>query len=128
MTDLTREQRSEIYVQNVDGSDCAVVALQALLGISRTAADELAERHGYPAPLGGMLREDFRRALSEGCGGKLTEVAPDYGETAATFAVSHPDGRYAIHVDGHVMALVDGDLYNGRSFWGYPVERAYRLP
>lgn len=129
---LSREQRSEIYLTNIDTSDCAVIAIQAVTGLSRHEAEELALRHGYVPAEGcvdkrpGMPRGGINEALKR-YGFTLRRITPDPGDTPATFSLCHEDGRYLVYIDKHVMALVEGDLHNSRGCWSDPVEEIYEV-
>lgn len=117
---LTPEERSSITLTNILKSDCGVIAIQAVSGLPRKAAELLAKRHGY-TPTGGTPRGGIDAALAER-GFVLTPVEYEPKETAASFACRHEYGTYLIYVDEHVMALVEGDLHNSRGAWHDRVE------
>jgi len=126
MAPLTQAQRSEIWLTNIDTSDCGVIALQAVTGWSRKRAErELRKYGGYPSKeTGGTPRGGIELALA--ANGVETESYPwAKTDTVATFALRHDYGRFLIYVtherngerSGHVMALVDGDLPNSKGSW-----------
>lgn len=117
---LTPEERSDITLTNIDKADCGVIAIQAVTGLPRRAAEMLAARHGWTKS-GGIMRPGVDLALAER-GYSLKPIVPEPGETAATFAVRNEYGKFIIYVDAHVMALIDGDLHNSRGAWHDRVE------
>lgn len=115
MSSLTREQRSAITFENADTSDCGVVALMAVAKIKRARAERILKKFGY-TPSGGTPRGAIEQALRElKIGYEMTK--PDLRDTAATYSLSHEYGRFLLYVECHVMALVDGDLFNSRGHW-----------
>lgn len=121
MSSLTPEQRSEITFTNIDTSDCAVVAVQAITRLPRKDVEDLMSLNGYHK-VTGTPRSGTHKALHS-LGFKLRELETDRTDTPATFAMSHERGLYLIHIKQHVMALVEGDLHNSRGHWGSPVEQ-----
>lgn len=111
---LTPEQRSEILLTNIDTSDCGVIALQAITGRKRKPMEALAKKNGY-SPTTGAPRGCLEKAL-ESIGYRTRKLDPR-GETPATFSMTHENGLYLIYTEGHVMALVEGDLHNSRGNW-----------
>lgn len=121
---LTPEERSEISLRNIGSSDCGVIAIQAITGIKRSEAEDLAVANGYVTGIG-TARGGINKALQK-AGYRLEPVIATR-ETPATFALTHEYGKYLIYVDAHVMALVDGDLYNGEGSWHSRVEEIYAI-
>lgn len=117
---LSPEEKSSITLSNIDTSDCGVIAIQAISGIPRSAAARLAIKHGY-RPLHGTPRGGIDAALEE-LGFKLETILADGRDTAASFAVSHEYGKYIVYIEDHVMALIEGDLYNSRGYFHSHVE------
>lgn len=120
---LSPERKSEILLSNMSDSDCGVIALQAITGMRRQLAMKLMLKNGYQ-PVLGTERGGVERALeSKGYTVELVDEDEIYNETAASFAMSHPNGKYLVYTarpaEGftHVMALVDGDLSNSRGHW-----------
>jgi hypothetical protein len=126
MSKLSPERQSEIKLQNIDESDCGVIAIQALTHLPRSEAMAAAVKDAGYRDGFGVFRAGMKRAL-ENLGYRCERIKPDPGETVAVFAIRHEYGYYMIHTDGHVMALVEGDLHNGRSDWHSPVEAAYKV-
>jgi|SRR6185437_5867310 len=123
---LSKEERSEILLSNIGGADCAVVALQAAIGLSRPEAVKLAKEHGWKedGDDAGMYTHSIIEAL-RATGRKITRLRLDqHSQTAAVFALQHEYGTFVIFTPGHVAALVDGNLYNSRSSWSAEVEEA----
>ncbi len=118
---ISAERRSEILHQNAGTSDCGVVAVSAVTSLPRSEASEVLSRYGY-TDSGGSPRGSLELALHElGWTTRKLPVGEFDGETAATFAMTHDDGVYLLYntqpkrkggMAGHVMALVEGDLYN----------------
>ncbi len=126
MSMLSDEKRSEIMLSNIDTSDCGVIAIQAVTGLPREEAEQLAvEVAGYVpgtgTPMGGVDR------AVRSAGKKVERVELPSGETAATFALMHEYGSHLLYIESHVMSCIDGDLFNARSFWGHPLLRAMRV-
>lgn len=127
MSQLSDERKSEITLTNISTSDCGVVALQAVTGLSRAEAEAVATekaeyKHGVGVPRGAL-----NRCLRE-LGFELEYVAgQSAGFTTATFAMDHEYGTYIVYTDAHVMALIDGNPHNSKGSWHEPVELAYKL-
>jgi hypothetical protein len=117
---LTPEQRSDILLSNICDKDCAVIAIQAITGYKRRAAEQLARRFGYSDT--GMHRGNIEKALSDR-GYTLCPMTLNFGTTPAVFATTHEYGKFLVYTAQHVMALVDGDLYNSRGMWHDRVEQ-----
>lgn len=115
---LTDERRSEITHENMDKLDCGVVALQAVTGWKRRTA---IRRLGKAYTETGTSRGGIELALIAS-GFTVEEVPRDPSETAATFAVRRDTGSFLIYVSRHVMALIDGELFNSRGYFRAPVE------
>lgn len=128
MMALSDEDQARIFKRNLEKDDCAVIAIQTLLDCSRDEAMDLAVEHGFRGGgITGMFGDDVRAAIAAGSGRRMIQEEVAHNETVATFAASHPTGRYTIHSEGHVQPLVDGDLFNADGSWGAPVLQAYRL-
>jgi hypothetical protein len=127
-TTLPPERRSEILFQNIAKSDCGVIALQAITGLKRETAERLAVEIGGYTPEEGTPRSGLDRVL-----GKLSvqhspvAYADIRGVTAASFAMFNEYGRFLVYTPAHVMALIDGDLLNSRSFFHDPVEAVTKI-
>lgn len=122
---LSPEQRSEIMLSNITNSDCGIIAIQAITQMSRAESERLCREAGDHQDGEGISRLGLIFALRRvgyTCQPTLAER-----ETAAVFATTHEYGTFLVFTDGHVMALVEGDLHNGRSDWHAPVEEAYRV-
>lgn len=125
---LSPERRSEILFTNIGDSDCGVIALQAVAGISRKKAERVLRKHGWDefgTPRGGL------EAAAVELGFKVKQ-RPVIRETPATFSAAHEYGSFFIYVTtktlkgeygGHVMALVNGDLHNSKGSWRIPCEQ-----
>lgn len=123
---LDEKRRSEILHHNISTSDCGVVAVQAITGCGYDAALAALEAHGYEDGVG-TPRGGCEKALQDlGWKAELHPIETST-ETPATFAVTHEYGRFLIYVEGHVMALVEGGLMNGRGSWGKRVEAVVRV-
>lgn len=123
---MTPERRSEIWLNNIESKDCGVIAIQAITCLPRSEAELLARAFGYN-PSSGIHPRGVEEALE--ANGYDIVTANYEGHTAATFALTHEYGVYTVHVDGHVMALVEGDLHNAKTnkFWHMPVIDASRI-
>lgn len=119
MATTTRQKRSEIWLTNIESDDCGVIAIQAITALPRDEAEALAYEFGYRANAG-ILPGGVASALKS-IGYTIKRAQVERRETPATFALSHERGVYLIHVDAHVMALVDGDLHNSRGSWHKPI-------
>lgn len=119
---LTPEQEQEITLRNIGTSDCAVAALMAVTGWPRLKAEPLLEAGGYRSDTGAP-RGSIELALEQGGREALVQDrAGWHGDTPATFSMTHDVGLYLLYVEGHVMALVDGDLHNAVHRWGRPLD------
>lgn len=132
MSALSREERSSILLQNIGKADCAVIAYQAVTGQPRAEAVEVMTRVAKYNPDTGTFRSGLIEAVrSQGYQVDMVPAEDLQRETPATFSLTHLDGMYLIHVEtnkgGHVMALVNGDLHNSRTFWGWPIRAAERV-
>ncbi len=118
---LTPEQKCAITFSNIDTSDCGVVALMAVTGWDREEAERQATDVGRYKPGKGTPRGGLELVLeAHGIEHRTHHVE---GETVATFSLKHEYGNWLVYVDGHVMALIGGDLYNDRGQWSKPVDR-----
>lgn len=122
---LTPERRSEIMLSNITDHDCGVIAFQAITGRDRASAERLCRDKGSWDEQEGIPRGGLNLALMY-AGYDLKPVSC-HGDTSATFAVTHEYGVYLIYTEGHVAALVEGDLFNQRPGSHMPVEEAYRV-
>jgi hypothetical protein len=112
-------------LSNITGSDCGVIAFQAITRQSRSESERLCREAGDYQDGEGISRLGMQLALRRvGFKADLVYVP---GETVAVFAATHEYGTYLLFTDGHVMALIEGDLYNGRTEGRAPVEEAYRV-
>lgn len=125
MTNLTPEQRSEITLRNIGGSDCGIIAVMALTELSRTKSERLCKDKGDWVEGEGISRIGLKLALCHA--GYTCTLTPCEGDTAATFSLTHEYGKYLIFTEGHVAALVEGNLYNSRLGSHSPVEEVYRV-
>lgn len=123
---LSPEQRSSILLQNIDTDDCAVIALQAVTGYARDVAE--LELSGYYRSRGdGTPRGALENVLQRLGYQPVVEHNPT-SPTPAMFALSHEYGTYLLYVKGHVMACVDGNLYNGSpKHWSSPLHQVTQL-
>jgi hypothetical protein len=133
---ITPEQKSEIFLTNANSTDCAVVMIQALTGVSRHWAEKVARTLGYIPDERGMSRPFQRLAIEKITNlnvcdlpiSRMVQVVGVEGETGPTFAGNHSQGRYAIYIKNHVAALVDGDLTNlAKRDWRAPLEEVWKL-
>lgn len=123
---ISPERRSEIMFQNVGTSDCGVIALQAITGLTRDEAMKVAvELAGYQEGVG-VWRGRLNAALDK-LGYKVEKIGINHGDTPATFAVTHEYGVFLLYTDGHVMVLREGDLLNAKGEWRAPLEEAHRV-
>lgn len=125
---LSPERRSEITLQNISTSDCGVIALQAITGLTRSEAERLCgEVGGYQIGIG-IARGGLNRVLFHlSYNLTMMRVWEEPGLTVASFATTYEYGRFLIYTESHVSALVDGDLFNAKGDWHAPVEEAYRV-
>lgn len=123
---ISEERRSEIFLSNIGLTDCGVIAIQAVTGWPRKRALKFAiEKCQYDETSGtphGAIDSALRAA-----GYRVEPVEHYVSSTAATFALTHEYGKFLVYVSGHVMGLVDGDLYNSRSHWGKQLVRAAKV-
>ncbi len=120
MTPLSPEARAAIQRQNLTHHDCGVVALMAVTDLPYGKAAQLCRKHGF-TDTGGTPRQALPAALLD-LGVQFNSTQWHGNDTVATFALRHEYGRYLLYIEGHVMPLVDGDLYNARGFWSAPLE------
>lgn len=125
MTPLSAEARAAITRSNLTHHDCGVVALMAVTDLPYSKADQLCRRHGF-TDTGGTPREALPQVLHD-LGYPHRPAEFHHGESVATFALRHEYGRWLVYIDGHVMPLVDGDLYNARGWWSSPVVMALEV-
>jgi hypothetical protein len=125
MSTLSPEERSEIMLSNITGSDCGVIAFQAITGMDRVESERLCREAGDYQDGEGISRYGMQLALRRV--GYKAEPVYVSRETTAVFSLGHEYGTYLLFTDGHVMALIDGDLYNGRTEGRAPVEEAFRI-
>ena len=132
---LSKEERSDVLLSNIDKDDCGVIAIQAVTKLGRTRCMELALLAGYK-PGEGTPPDGIEPMLADELDYKVEQVEVERGETAATFSMRNEYGIYLVHVQGqdrkgraygHVMALVEGDLYNSRGFFGDPVAEVWKV-
>jgi hypothetical protein len=112
-------------LSNIDTSDCGVIAIQAATKMNRDSAFKLASDYGYAAGVG-IDRGAIETALVS-IGWTCEPMDVYRNATPATFAMSHEYGLYLVYVDKHVMALVNGDLHNGKGSWGQPIEQVTKI-
>ena len=90
---------------NRDISDCVIRSLSVLTGKSwRDMYDELTDLAGDVSMMFDRVEfvEDY-----------LDERYPrecHYSKTVGEFAQEHPYGRYAVTMDGHITAIIGGDI------------------
>lgn len=111
---LSPERRSEILFQNIDTSDCGVIAIQAVTGWRRETAEKRMLKAGYSKE-GGAPRGTLEKVLAAHGFKNVVYRKVDPREpqaTPATFAMVHEYGLWLVYVESHVMALVDGNLHN----------------
>lgn len=123
---ISDERRSEITFDNIAQSDCGITALQAVCGLPRREAEELLTREGEYTPNVGTPRGGVE-AAALAAGFAVEPVAFDPSDTAATFSLRNEYGRFLVYTEGHVMALVEGELYNARGSGRMPVTGASRV-
>ncbi len=118
---ITPEERQAITHDNIGTADCGVAALMAVTGWPRGVAEPRLALHGYDAQAG-TTRGGIEACLEEH-GVECVLVDPNEwgGDTPATFSMTHEHGIYVLYVDRHVMALVQGDLYNAKASWRMPL-------
>lgn len=112
-------------LSNITESDCGVIACQAVTGLSRAEAERLCRERGDYEDGQGISRAGLSLALMSV--GYKVEPVSCAGDTAATFSMAHEYGKYLIYTEGHVEALVEGDLYNTRRGSHKRVEEAFRV-
>jgi len=126
MTPLTDEQYAEVFKGNISTSDCGVVAFQAVTGLPYVEAEQRMTDHGGYTPGSGTPRGGIELALAMlGYDAEVVELETQ--ESPASLAVREEYGSFLIYIDTHVMALVEGNLYNARSFTGSPVEAFIKI-
>lgn len=103
-----------------------MAAIQAVTGWSRARALKVAKADAHYRDGSGVTRGNIERALVAN-GFEVEAVAYDPHDSVATFALANDWGTFLVYVDGHVMALVDGDLFNGRGNWGKPLDGATKV-
>lgn len=114
-----------------ESADCTVRAYAKVADIPYDFAHEILQglgrkfRKGFPFREVTLWDRSFTRPPEmESESGKWH---PGYRPTLASFIKSHPIGRYAVVVPGHVMALVDGVVYDEMvPKPGRRVRRAYK--
>jgi len=93
--------------------DCTVRALAIASGAEYGRVHALLESYGRKR---GRKMKDFARAMRVLCGGtfngRCPRVAGDTGITLGRYALAHPEGRYCLRVRGHVVAVIDGVIYD----------------
>lgn len=109
-----------------ESADCTVRAYAKVADIPYDFAHEILEglgrkfRKGFPFREVTLWDRSFTRPIE-------VESGRNPGPTLASFIKSHPIGRYAVLVPGHVMALVDGVVYDEMvPKPGRRVKRAYK--
>jgi len=123
---VTNERQSEILLQNLDYRDCGIVAIQALTGLPRKNALKLAiEESGYDPEIG-IYRGDLERSF-RAVGYTVSNYPLEPGTSVASFAIENERGSFIVYIEKHVMALVDGDLFNSRGSWFDQVEMVKKV-
>jgi len=114
--------KSEVFRENLEDDDCGVIAAMAVTGLSYEETRELlAPIFRATASGRGLYRSDLN-ALLRTHGWIVQEVEVPYNLTVAMVPDRFTDGHYLIGCPGHLMACVNGELFNSRSKWGAPVD------
>ena len=95
-------------------SNCTVVALAAVLGVSYAEAFDMAEEAGRRPRTGfksEVLIRYFNKKKSERLGSKF-QYAIRKNITIQKFCKRFPAGRFYVRKKGHAFAIVDGVIYN----------------
>ena len=113
--------------------ECGSIALEMLTGLTPEQVQEIAKRHGHQGVLRSISVQDFY-AIAHDAGLKQKRlIAPgnakwkDYGASAEQFAKDYPRGSWAVVAKGrpaHIMAMVNGRLYNKCGYGDEPVQLA----
>lgn len=93
-------------------NDCAVVALSIALGISYTKAYEKLDAAGRKPNKGFYIIDFFKHCTFKGY-----EVEELYWKkkdrlTEKQFAKKYPKGNWIIYTESHVVAVVDGTIFD----------------
>lgn len=121
--------KAEVFRENLEDDDCGIIATAAVTGLNYEETQYLLDGVFRATASGrGVSRLALFNRLRDR-GWIVDEIEVPYNCTVAMVESRFPDGRYFIGMPNHIMALVDGELFNGRGSWGAPVDGiAHVLP
>lgn len=92
---------------NLNIEDCSIRSISALEGISWADAYKKLSNFGRKHGLMLSSVESVEAYLDS-----FYDRVPIYEETVGEFIENHPRGKYAITMQGHITALIDGINYD----------------
>jgi hypothetical protein len=114
---------AEVLFENTNMTDCGLAAFQAVTKKTRDETEAIFAARGAYDPKTGVSPTDLHSCLRL-AGFKTERVEFTLGDSVATFALEHERGTYLVYTMTHVMALVEGDLYNSDHCWSDKVAAA----
>jgi hypothetical protein len=124
---MNEQERARIFRRNIETDDCSIIAAMHVLDVPYAEALKIVgDRYRDHGTAMGTQRSDLWEAVEE-FGATLEDVEIGFNETVATFSLSHPSGRFLVHIEKHVMACVEGEISNSKGHWNRPVERIKRV-
>lgn len=91
-----------------ENNDCTVRALSIVSGTSYAEAHEFLKSKGRKSG----HRFAFKNLISESYAGKVIKNLPRPNHTVGGYIRHHPIGSYILRVEGHVLAVKDGVIYD----------------
>lgn len=97
---------------NKEENDCAVVAFSLVLDIPYPDAYKKLEAAGRESNNGFFIVEFMEHCMFKGYTVETIKYDKDDRPTQQVFTESHPTGSWIVYTKGHIVAVVDGVLYD----------------
>lgn len=120
---MKRIDREGKLIQSWDGNSCAIHALMNCMGISFSESWHLAELSGripgegtYSSKLIEVVNRSYNREVLM----RVPERDIWYYQSLVNFIKEHPVGRFYLRLNGHAIALVNGEVLDTTTLWRQP--------